>query len=186
MILRVIFYGSCALVVLGLLYWLSRRAKNETSAEDLLRNTTSADLLPTHYRFFPQVCRALSIEDRAYLIQRAGPRVRRSAGRIRRQVGLEFLRGLREDYKRLDRLARTLTALAPEANARRETERLWFALRFAIQWYFIWASLWSGMTPVLQLQWLTNLIGTITARMESALGAWQDSSISARPANLNA
>jgi hypothetical protein len=186
LVLRLIVFGIGALVVLGLLYLLTRRAKVETNAEGLLQNVTSGDLLPKHYRFFPQVCRALSAEDDEYLLKRADPRVRKSAARVRRQVGLEFLHGLREDYRRLDRLARALTALAPAANPQREAERVWLAVLFEIRWAFVWVSLWSGVTPVLQLQRLTNLIGALTSRLEAAIGVWQNASLSASSANLTA
>ncbi len=186
MIQYIILFGIGALIVLVLLFWLTRRAKSQSTAEHLLKDATSTDLLPKQFRFFPQVRRALSIEDSAYLSQRADPIARKSARRIRRGVGLEFLNGLREDYRRLDRLARALTALAPSANAHREAERVWLSIRFEVRWCFVWMSLWCGMTPVPQLQKLNDLIGTITARLESALGAWQEASLSARPADLSA
>jgi hypothetical protein len=175
---NILLYGLGALIVLGLLYLLSRRAKGKTSAESFLRNAAFSDLLPKHYRFFPQVSRALSIDDSEYLSQRADPLARKSAARIRRRVGLEFLNGLREDYRRLDRLARALTALAPAANPQREAERLWLSVRFEIRWCFVWVSLWSGLAPIPQLQRLTDLVGALTARLESALGVWQQASLS--------
>lgn len=172
--------------MLVLLYLLSRRAKVDTSAEGLLQNVTSGDLLPKHYRYFPQICRALSAEDDEYLLKRAGPRARKSAARVRRQVGLEFLHGLREDYWRLDRLARALTALAPSANPQREAERLWLAVRFEGRWALVWISLWSGVTPIAQLQRLTNLIGALTSRLEAAVSVWQDATLSASSPNATA
>jgi hypothetical protein len=178
--------GVAALSVLVLLYWLSRRAKAAGSAEELLKNSTSGDLLPKHFKYFSQVRRALSNEDNEYLSRRADPIARKSALRIRRTIGLEFLFGLRDDYRRLDRLARALTALAPSANPQRETERLWQAIRFELLWLVVWGSLWSGVTPILQMQHLTNFIGTMTARLESSLGTWQEASLSANSANLNA
>ena len=186
MVLRLILFGIGALVVLALLYLLTRHAKVDTNAESLLQNATSGDLLPKHYKFFPQVCRALSAEDDEYLLKRADPKVRKSAAHVRRQVGLEFLHGLREDYRRLDRLARALTALAPAANPQREAERIWLAVRFEIRWAFVWISLWSGVTPIPQLQLLTNFIGTLTSRLEAAIGVWQNTSLSASSPNLTA
>jgi hypothetical protein len=186
LILRITLFGIAALIVLGLLFWLFRRAKIAGSAEHLLRNSLSGDLLPKHYKYFPQVRRALSTEDNEYLLRRADPVARKSARRIRREVGLEFLHGLREDYTRLDRLARALTALAPAANPEREAERVWLAMRFEFRWFLVWGSLWSGMTPLLQLQSLTNFVGILTARLESALGTWQEATLSASSANLTA
>jgi hypothetical protein len=186
MIQNLILYGIGALIVLGLLYWLVRRAKKASSAEYLLKNSNSGDLLPNHYKFFTQVSRALSTEDSEYLSRRAGPVARKAARRVRRQVGLEFLRGLREDYTRLNQLARALTTLAPAANPQREAERLWLAVRFNTTWLVIWASLWSGMAPIPQMQRLTTLVGAVTARLETALGAWQETSLSAPSAGFNA
>jgi hypothetical protein len=186
LVLQLILFGIGALVVLVLLYLLSRRAKVDTNAEGLLQNVTSGDLLPKHYRYFPQICRAISLEDDEYLLKRADPRARKSAIRVRRQAGLEFLHGLREDYRRLDRLARALTALAPSANPQRESERLWLAVRFETRWALVWISLWSGVTPILQLQRLANLIGALTSRLEAAIGVWQDATLSASSPNATA
>jgi hypothetical protein len=186
LILRFVIYGIAALFVLGMLLWLTWRAKTERNAEHLLRDSTSSDLLPKHYKYFPQVLRALCIEDDEYLSRRADPLASKAAREVRRKVGLEFLYGLREDYRRLDRLARALTALAPAANPQREAERMWLAIRFHIRWYLVGFSLWSGMTPIIQLQRLTNLVGTVTAHLESALGLWQEASLSARSAHLSA
>jgi hypothetical protein len=186
MILNLVPYGIGALVVLGLLYWLTKRAKTASGSEHLLKNSNAGNLLPKHYRFFPQVSRALSLEDNEYLSRRTSPIARKAARRVRRQIGLEFLRGLREDYSRLDQLARALTALAPAANPQRESERFWLAIQFKFSWYVIWASLWSGMAPIPQMQRLTTLVGAVTARLETALGAWQEISLSAPSAGLSA
>ena len=186
MILHITLYGIAALVVLGLLFWLFKRAKATATAGQLLKNSTSADLLPRNYKYFPQVRRALSIEDNEYLCRRADPLARKSARRIRREVGLEFLRGLRDDYRRLDRLARALTALAPAANPQRESERIWLAMRFEFRWFLVWGSLWSGMTPVLQMGLLTNLVAALTVRLESSLGVWQEAVMSSTSAPFTA
>ncbi len=177
MILRILLFGIAALVVLGLLYWLTRRAKGASSAEQLLKNSTLGEFLPKHYKYFSQVQRALSMEDDEYLSRMANTIARKSTRRTRRAVGLEFLHGLRDDYRKLDRLARALTALAPSANPQREGERLWLFIRFEIRWCFVFVSLWSGVMPVRQLQVLSNFVGTLTARLESALGVWQEASL---------
>ena len=186
LVLNLLIYGTIAAVILAALYWISLRARTPADTETLLKNAKSEDLLPKHYRFFPQVSRALSGEDMEYLTRRTDGHARSAARRARRGVGLEFLQGLREDYRRLNRLARALTALAPSANVQRESERVWLELRFKFVWYFVWLCLWTGMTPIIQIRRLADLIGGSTARLETAINVWQETSLSVPSARFSA
>jgi len=172
--LNVFLYALLAVVLLGTLFWLSQRARRGARDADLLRTVSAETLLPQHYKYFPQVCRAISAEDARYLQLRATPAVRRAALRARRTVALKFLTGLRDDYRRLDRLARVLTTLAPSANQQREAQRIWLACKFELRWRIAWLEIWSGAAPVAQLQNMSGFIGALAARMQNSMNALQE------------
>jgi hypothetical protein len=172
--LSVYLFALLALALLGALYWLSRRARKEPGGADILRTLSAESLLPQHFKYFPQVRQALSQEDAKFLELRASAAVRHAARRARRAVALKFLMGLRDDYRRLDRLARVLASLAPAADRQREAQRIWLAARFELRWAFVWLELWSGATPVTQLQGIAGFIGALAARLEGSIDALQE------------
>jgi hypothetical protein len=171
----VYLFALLTLTLLGALYWLSRRARRDPRGADLLRTLSADALLPQHYKYFPQVCRALSDEDAQFLKLRATPAVRRLARRTRRMVALKFLTGLRDDYQKLDRLARVLASLAPSANQQRETQRVWLAFMFGFRWHVVRLEIWSGAAPVSQLQGMADFIGGLAAQTQSSINILQES-----------
>ena len=172
----VYLFALLTVALLGALYWLSQRARRDAKGADLLRTLSTDALLPQHYKYFPQVSRALSVEDVRFLQSRANPAVRRAALRARRSVALHFLAGLKEDYRKLDRLARILTSLAPSADQHREAERLWLAIQFWIRWRVVWLEIWSGAAPTTQLQKMSGFIGGLAAQMQTSINVLQESS----------
>jgi len=173
--ISVFLFALLTLALLGALYWLSQRARRDSRGADLLRTLSAESLLPQHYKYFPQVCRALSAEDAQFLQLRATPAIRRSARRARQLVALEFLSGLRDDYRKLDRLARVLTSLAPSANQQREAQRIWLACQFEFRWIIVWLEIWSGVAPVTQLQSMAGFIGVLAARLQTSMSVLQES-----------
>jgi|CZKC01.1.fsa_nt_gi hypothetical protein len=174
--LNVFLLALVTLVLLGALYWISQRDRQEPRGVDLLRTLSADTVLPQHYKYFPQVCRALSTEDARFLQLRATPAIRRSALQTRRAVALKFLTGLKDDYRKLDRLARVLASLAPLANQQREAQRMWLAFQFEFRWAAVWLEVWSGASPVAQLQSMAGFIGVLAARMQTSMNVFQESS----------
>jgi len=172
----VYLFALLTVALLGALYWLSQRARRDPKGADLLRTLSAESLLPQHYKFFPQVSRALSEEDARFLQSRASPAVRRAALQARRTVALQFLTGLRDDYQKLDRLARVLASLAPSASQRREAERFWLAFQFELRWRVVWLEIWSGAVPITQLQAMAGFIGGLAAQMQTSINVLQESS----------
>jgi hypothetical protein len=181
--LNVLLFTLVTLALLGALFWLSFRARKDLRGTDLLRTVSAETLLPQHYKYFPQVCRALSNDDLEFLKSRASPAVRRSALRARRSVALKFLTGLRDDYQRLNRLARVLTTLAPSANQYREAQRIWMAVQFRFRWSLVWLEIWSGAAPVAELQSMAASIGALAAGMQKSMNLLQES---AHPTSVSA
>jgi hypothetical protein len=168
------FFGLLAIALVFAYVWLTRRARLSHDSDELLHALSADDLLPRHYRFFPQVRKALTTVDESYLALRADAEAHRRATMVRRRVAMEFLRGLREDYQRFNRLARALTALAPEANPQREMERIRLSIRFRLNWGIVWLRLVVGAAPIEQIQRLSDQVGSLSARLEGAIRDWQD------------
>lgn len=171
----VYLFALLTVALLGALYWLSVRARKDTRGADLLRTISADSLLPQNYKYFPQVCRALSAEDAQFLQERATPAVRHAALKARRAVALKFLSGLRDDYTKLNRLARVLASLAPSANEHREAQRIWMSLQFRFRWRVVWLEIWSGATPITQLQSMAGFIGGLAAQMQTSMSVLQES-----------
>jgi hypothetical protein len=180
----VLLFAVVAAALLLALYWLSRRAKVDHDAEQLLRSLSPGEILPHHYRYFPQVRQALSDSDAEFLRSRAAPETQARAQEIRRGIALEYLGGLRDDYKKFDRLARALTALAPAANPQREMERIRLSLRFGWGWRIVWLRLWIGATPLSQIQALADQIGSVSTRLEDSIKTWQEGLAASRAEGL--
>ena len=169
-----IFFGLLAIALVFAYVWLTRRARVNRDSEQLLHALSTEELFPRHYRFFPQVRKALSTVDESYLALRADPEAHQRASAVRRRVAMGFLRGLREDYQRFNRLARALTALAPEASPQREMERLRLSFRFRLNWGIVWLRLTIGAAPIEQIQGLSDQVGALSSRLESAIRTWQE------------
>lgn len=171
---NILFFAVVAVVLLAALWWLARHARKDHGGADLLQTLPAEKILPQHYKYFPQVRQALSNEDAQYLARRANPAVARLARHARRGVALGFLTGLREDYTRLDRLARVLAALAPNADSSREADRFRLSIQFNFLWGLVWFRVWTGAAPVTQILQLSELIGSVAARLEVSMKALQE------------
>lgn len=171
----VYLFALLTVALLGALYWLSLRARKDARGADLLRTLSADSLLPQNYKYFPQVSRALSVEDSQFLQLRATPAARRAALKARREVALKFLTGLRDDYRKLNRLARVLASLAPSANEHREAQRIWMSFQFRFRWRVVWLEIWSGAAPITQLQSMAGFIGGLAAQMQTSMSVLQES-----------
>ncbi len=144
------------------------------------------ELFPLHSQHFPQVRQALSRVDEAFLKQRASARIQRRARGERREVTREFLRGLAEDFARLDRLGRTVAALSPVVSRQQEAERLRLGMRFRLLYGLAWLRLGMGGVSVPQLARLTELVGSLAAQIEGAMAALEDDGMMQARSRLNA
>ena len=128
-------------------------------------------LLPTHFRYYPQIRQALARTDREYLAQRATPAVCRRWEAERRKVVRGFLAGLKEDYVRLERLGRTVASLSPELGHELERERVWQGARFRFWYGVMWLAPLGSRWTLRLLDRTTNLVGSIANRTAAAMTA---------------
>ncbi len=154
-------------VMLILLFSGSRqRGTGEAPVHESLDNFRA-----THYQYFPLIRQALSAADETYLRQRVAPAVARAAIRERRAVARKFLAGLREDFTRLDQLARMIAALSPALDRGQEVERLRLTVKFQFLYALVWMLLQTGNIPLHQFEHLSGLIGHFADRMEQAMAS---------------
>ena len=155
----------------GVLAWLlfPRRKSSATPAPSYRPDENEALPSPKHYQYFPQIRRALSAEDSAYLIQSAPPEVAKQALRERRAVARAYLKGLGEDFSDLARLGRVIAALSPEVSRKQETQRLVLDLKFQLLYALIMVRLSTGNLPIEQLESLTGIVGRLATRLDEAM-----------------
>jgi hypothetical protein len=166
--------GQAVAVSLGLafallLMWLLRPRQRPGDANAPTIDGALESEFPKHYRFYPQIRQALSAGDNKYLHEVAPPQVARQVLRERRAIARNFLRGLREDFSRIERLARMVASLSPVISRQQESERILLGLQFRFLYVLVWVRLSTGKVPLHQVEQLTELIGRLALRMEQAM-----------------
>lgn len=169
--IQALLYAAIGLAALATILVLLRRPSSVAHRRPSGTSREDEHFFPTHCRFFPQVQQALSTADEAFLASRGSPRLVRQWQSARKQVTLEFLAALGEDFSRLNRLARTIARMAPEIDRGREAELLWLGVRFSVLCGLVRLRLRLGRTPREELKKLADLIGALGAQMDLAAGA---------------
>jgi hypothetical protein len=171
------------LAVAALVLFLSLSGSRPTKSAESPINVSLDNFRPVHYQYFPLIRQAFSAADEDYLQQRVTPAVAREALRERRAVATKFLAGLREDFSRLDHLARMVAALSPVLDRGQELERLKLSVRFQVLYALVWTMLQTGNIPLRQFEHLSGLIGQFAERMERAMASVN--ALSAEPLSMS-
>jgi hypothetical protein len=117
----------------------------------------------------PQIRQALGRADEEYLAAVGSTELRQQVVRERRRIALVYLSELREDFRRLVRLATVIAVLSPEVAAVRELERLRLTLEFTCRFEWIRWTLLAGWAPMTQLGALSDLLSGLSVRLEAAM-----------------
>jgi hypothetical protein len=160
---------SLGLAFALLLMWLLRPRQHAGDAVAPTIDRALETEFPKHYRYFPQIRQALSADDNHYLREVAPHDVAQQVVRERRAIARKFLRGLREDFSGLERLARMVASLSPVVSRRQESERILLGFQFRLLYTLVWLRLSTGTVPLQQVEQLTELIGRLALRMEQAM-----------------
>jgi hypothetical protein len=123
----------------------------------------------SHVTYLPQIRQALSKADGEYLDAVVSKELQHQVERERRRIALAFLIGLREEHRRLVRLATVIAALSPEVAAVRELERLRLTLEFSWRFEWIRLTLLAGLAPTAQIGALSDLLSGLSVRLEAAM-----------------
>lgn len=164
---------ALALAVLALVIWLVRSPGNAQVLKTARNKVGQAgmELMPCHYRYFPQIRQALSTADEKYLRERGFRQLAEKVRRERRAVARQFLSGLKEDFMKLDRLARIVASLSPVVSREQESERLLLGMKFRLLYAWVWLRVSAGSVSLPHLEQLTMLVGQLSSRMELAMTA---------------
>jgi len=122
-----------------------------------------------HTNYLPQIRQALAAADYDFLSKRASRGTQRRVRRERLNVALAYLGALRGDFESLLRMARVIAVLSPEVAAAHEFERLRLTAEFAWRYQMIRWKLLTGMTPLVQLAGLSDLVSGLSVRLEQAM-----------------
>ncbi len=168
------------------LVWLIRMPGDAAHLPPLTQRQEIEQLFPVHCRYFSAMRQVLSRTDEEFLQGRLPSGVQRQWRAERRHVARKFLKGLGEDFVRLDRLARTVAALSPEINREHEAKRFWLGMRFRVMYRMVEFRLAFQWVPLQDIARLADLIGSLAARMEAAMAALERDSASQLGASLSA
>jgi len=122
-----------------------------------------------HATYLPVIRQAMSASDLEFLAGRAPNALARRTQRERRRIAMLYLSELRADFEKLLRLARVIAMLSPEAGSAREFERLRLTVQFSWRYRLVVFGLHSGALLLPQISYLSQIVGELAARMESAM-----------------
>ncbi len=164
---EIVLYSFLAAALLALLFWLLH---NLAGSAQPVRTSLEA-LLPRHPQHFPALRQSLQQDDEEFLRGRVS---RHELGRWRaerRRILQKFLTGLDQDYARLTLLARTVARLSPQVSHRYEIQLLCSQLGFRLLYLLAWLRVSLGAAPVRSVAELTNLVGRLSAQVETAMAS---------------
>lgn len=162
----ILFFGFVAILLLafGWALWHPQERKNFKSDPRSLEEQGQR-----HTSYLPQIRQALAAADYDFLSKRASRRMQRRVRRERRNVALAYLSALRWDFENLLRMATAIAVLSPEVAVAHEFERLRLAAEFAWRCQMIRWKLLTGLTPLVQLAGLSDLVSGLSLRLEQAM-----------------
>lgn len=162
-----LLFSAFAVVLLVLLVW-GLRAPGK-------RSNTDADFGPEeeldrrHVTYFPQVSRAMSAEDFAFLASRGSLELHRRVRKERRRIVLAYLSCLRGDFLKLWRLARVIASLSSQVGVAQEFARLRLGLGFSLRYELIRLKFFFGFSPLPDLGSLSEVVSRLAIRLETAM-----------------
>ena len=160
--------SSAVGMLLILLLWALRSSQNDSLASAPYLDSIE-EPARQHATYFGLIRQAMSHEDFEFLAARAPLRLVRRAHQERQRIALLYIENLRADFQRLLRLASVITVLSPEIAASHEFERLRLSIRFSWRYRIVLLGLYAGHLLMPQLTGLSQMVGELGFRMESAM-----------------
>jgi len=125
--------------------------------------------LPVHCRHFPQVQHALRSKDEEFILRRAPRQLVKRWRAERRQVVQLYIRGLAQDFRGLEQLARLIATLSPELEKKQEWEWLWLGIQFRMLYHLTLLRFALHTRPSDELVRLTELLTGLAAGLEHSI-----------------
>lgn len=165
MIIALIFLALAGLLLA--LFWLL--FSNRPHIDSVQAALEIHNLLPKHCRHFPQIQHMLNLRDESFVERHAPLRVAKQWRAERRAIIQLYIQGLREDFHRLEKLARLLAALSPEVKRAQEWE--WFVLgaQFRVLYGATQLRFAIRSLPTTELVRLTEMLTALRLMLENAM-----------------
>jgi hypothetical protein len=176
--LGIFLFAALSLALLLALVYLLRKPAPSQSTPSPTGKIQIEELFPLHCRHFPQMRQVLFATDAEYVRRRCSRSAQRPWRAERRRILRRYLNGLGEDFVRLDRLHRTVTALSPDVARAREAEWFWLGLRFRLMYRLVELRLAFGWVAMPHLARLVEMVGSFAAEIEAGMAALEKSAIS--------
>jgi hypothetical protein len=163
-----------SVLLIAALLWLlfgERPARRDLAAAAL----DIKKLLPVHCRHFPQIHPILKSEDEEFMRRRA-PQEVASRWRVeRRRVLRLYIRGLGDDFRGLERLARLIAALSPRVERKQEWEWLWLGIQFRLLYRTTLLRFALHWMPSSDLIRLTEMLSEMAVALERLINNMTES-----------
>jgi len=163
-----VFYIVAVLLLLTATGLFLRRPRPAIPERGAPPSPQSPEFFPVHCRYFPQMRHALSREDSAYLARRASAAVYSRWRKSQRRAGRLYLVALREDFRRLSRLARLLSLYSAEMRARPEVQMAWLNFQFEFLYGMVLARFVLGLPAAGSFGRISAFVGSLGSRLEHA------------------
>jgi len=159
---------SAVAILLPLICWLARSAgrKNSDCRADAAALERSGRRRAT---YLPAIRQAMASSDVEFLAGRASSELVRRTHRERQRIAKVYLADLRADFEKLLQLARVIALLSPQVGASHGLERLRLSVQFSWHYRLAVLGLYSDSLLQPQINDLTQIVGELSARMESAM-----------------
>lgn len=171
--------------ILAGLVWLLF-GSHTTSPTATIGDLDIENVIPVNSRHFPQISRLLSREDVQFIRNRAPYHMERKWRTERRAILKQYLSGLRQDFTRLEQLARLIAALSPEIRNRQEWGWIWLSLQFSLSYRIVALKLALGSFSPEGLTGLTDMIAGLAGELENRMALIAEASPSRLRADVSA
>ena len=164
-----VFAGTLAAfgIVVTLFWLLFGSPAPETPAS--LDARDAEEFLPANCRHFPQIRQMLETEDHQFMRRRAPRHIEREWRGERRRILGQYVKGLGQDFSRLERLARLIATLSPEIRKSQEWEWMWLGVRFRLLYRSVELKIALGSFSAKDIARLTDPIAGLAAELESRM-----------------
>lgn len=159
-----LFIFFAALVVV-LLAWAARPSRKLPLTVNEVFESLSGQ---RHYARLPQILQCLREDDTEFMRERGHRLLLIQVRQQRREIALNYLNYLQEEFQVLQESSRILATLAPELPASGEFDRLRRNLRFVWTCRYLHWRLRMGLQPWDAFGTLSDMAGTATLRLEAA------------------
>jgi len=161
-----VVFASVGLLLLLAMAWLAFSGTRR-NAKVVRKGPRDRECL--HISRLPQIKQALANSDFVYLKDQGHPALAKLIRKERRRISLVYLACLRVEFEKLLHLARMVAVMSPNVAVAQEVQGLRLNFEFSCRYYLIYLRLVSGVAPLEAIGSLTNMVGALTVRMETAM-----------------